>query len=29
LPEAFTSIVSTTGIIAGSITTGLLNEHSW
>jgi hypothetical protein len=28
LPEAFTSIVSTTGIIAGSITTGLLNEHS-
>jgi hypothetical protein len=29
LPEAFTSIVSTTGNIAGSITTELLNGHSW
>jgi hypothetical protein len=28
LPEAFTSIVSTTGTIAGSITTELLNGHS-
>jgi hypothetical protein len=28
LPEAFTSIVSTTGNIAGSITTELLNGHS-